>query len=228
MLNCIQGVYIRKGSYRLTRYSQQQITGHNVTCNEWAVCIRWPKYWSFSFSISLSNVYSGFISFRIDWFDLLTVQESSLAPQFESINSSALFLLYGPTLTSIHDYWKDHSLNGPTDLCWQSDVLAFNILSRFVYSFPARSSHLISWLQSPSPLILELKKRKSVTASTFSPSICHEVIGCHDLQFSLVTQSGLILCDPMECSIPGFPVNHQLPELAQTHIHVLPITLLAK
>ena len=66
MLNCIQGVYIRKGSYRLTRYSQQQITGHNVTCNEWAVCIRWPKYWSFSFSINPSSEYSGPISFRID------------------------------------------------------------------------------------------------------------------------------------------------------------------
>ena len=98
MLNCIQGVYIRKGSYQLTRHSQQQITGHNVTCSELAVCIRWPKYWSFSFSISLCNEYSGFISFRIDWFDLLIVQESSLA-QFESINSSALFLLYRPTLT---------------------------------------------------------------------------------------------------------------------------------
>ena len=108
MLNCIQGVYIRKGSYQLTRHSQQQITGHNVTCSELAVCIRWPKYWSFSFSISLCNEYSGFISFRIDWFDLLIVQESSLA-QFESINSSALFLLYRPTLTSIPDYWKCRS-----------------------------------------------------------------------------------------------------------------------
>ena len=93
MLNCIQSVYIRKGSYQLTRYSQQQLTGHNVTCSELAVCIRWPKYWSFSFSISLSNEYSGFISFRIDWFDLLTVQESSLALQLESIKSSALFFM---------------------------------------------------------------------------------------------------------------------------------------
>ena len=70
--------------------------------------IRWPKYWSFSFSISPSNEYS----FRIDWFDLLAIQgtlkESSPAPQFKSISSSALRLLYGPTLTSIHDYWKNH------------------------------------------------------------------------------------------------------------------------
>ena len=68
---------------------------------------RWPKYWSFSFSISPSNEYSGLVSFRIDWFDLLAVQgtlESSPAPQFKSINSSVFSLLYGPTLTSIHDY----------------------------------------------------------------------------------------------------------------------------
>ena len=77
-----------------------------VFSNESALCIRWPKYWSFSFSISPSSEYSGLISFRTDWFDLLDVQgtlKSSLAPQFKSINSSALSFLYGPTLTSIHD-----------------------------------------------------------------------------------------------------------------------------
>ena len=80
-----------------------------VFSNKLPLHIRWPKYWSFSFSISPSNEYSGLISFRIKWFDLLAIQgtqESSPAPQFESINSSALGLLYGPTLTSIHDYWK--------------------------------------------------------------------------------------------------------------------------
>ena len=79
-----------------------------------ALCIRWPKYWSFSFSISPSNEYSGLISFQIDWLDLLSVQaiqESSSALQFESISSLALSLLYGPTLTSIHDYWKNHSFD---------------------------------------------------------------------------------------------------------------------
>ena len=89
--------------------------------------IRWPVYWSFSFSICPSNDYSGLISFRIDWFDLLavqgTLQESCPAPQFESINSSALSL-YGPTLTSVCDYWKNPSFDY-TDLCWQSDVSAF-------------------------------------------------------------------------------------------------------
>ena len=96
-----------------------------VFSNESALCIRWPKCWSFS--ISPSNVYSGLISFRIDWFDLLAVQktlESSPAPQFKSISSSALSLHYGPTLTSIHDYWKNHGFNY-MDLCWQSDVSAF-------------------------------------------------------------------------------------------------------
>ena len=80
-----------------------------VFSNESAFHIRWPKYWSFSFSISLFNEYSGLISIRIDWFDLLEVQEtqeSSPTPRFKSINSLVLSFLYGPTLTSIHDYWK--------------------------------------------------------------------------------------------------------------------------
>ena len=76
-----------------------------VFSSESALCIRWPKYWNFNFSISPSNEYSGLISFRIDWFNLLVVQGtphySSPAPQFESINSWALSLLYDPTLTSV-------------------------------------------------------------------------------------------------------------------------------
>ena len=73
--------------------------------NESALCIRWPNYWSFSFKISPSNEYSGLISFRIDWFDLLAVQgtqEFSPTPQLKSINSSELSFLYGPSLTSMH------------------------------------------------------------------------------------------------------------------------------
>ena len=80
-----------------------------VFSNESAVCIRWPKYWSFSFNISPSNEHSGLISFRMDWMDLLAVQgtlKSSPTPQFKSINSLVLSPLYVPTLTSIHDYWK--------------------------------------------------------------------------------------------------------------------------
>ena len=76
--------------------------------------IMWSKYWSFSFNISPSNEHPGLISFRMDWLDLLAVQgtqESSPTPQFKGINSSALSFLYSPTLTSIHDYWKNHSLD---------------------------------------------------------------------------------------------------------------------
>ena len=73
--------------------------------SESALCIRWPKYWNFSFIISPSNEYSGFISCRIDWFDLFAVQG------FKSINSLVLSFLYSPTLTSIHDYWKNHSFD---------------------------------------------------------------------------------------------------------------------
>ena len=93
-----------------------------VFSSESVLRIRWPKYWSFNFSISPSNEYSGLISFRMDWLDLLAVQgtlsqESSPKPQFKSINSLALSLLYGPTLTSINDYWKNHSFDY-MDLCW--------------------------------------------------------------------------------------------------------------
>ena len=85
-----------------------------VFSNESALCIRWPKCWSFGFSISPSNEHSGLISFRMDWLDLLAVQgtqESSPTPQFKTINSSELSLLYSPTLTSIHDHWKKHSFD---------------------------------------------------------------------------------------------------------------------
>ena len=86
-----------------------------VFSNESVLHIRWPKYWSFIFSNNPSNKYSGLISFRIDWFDLLivkgTLQESSPTPQFKSINSSVLSFLYSPTLISIHGYWKNHSFD---------------------------------------------------------------------------------------------------------------------
>ena len=78
-----------------------------VLSNESSLCIRRPNCWSFSFSISPSNEYSGLISFRKDWFDLLIVQESSPTSQFKSINSLVLNLIYGPTLKFVHDYWKN-------------------------------------------------------------------------------------------------------------------------
>ena len=83
-----------------------------VFSNESVLHIRWPKYWSFS--ISPSSEHPGLISFRMDWLDIFVSkglsQESSPTPQFKSINSSVLSFLYGPTLISIHDYWKNHSL----------------------------------------------------------------------------------------------------------------------
>ena len=98
-----------------------------VFSNESALHIRWPKYWSFRLSISPSNEYSGLISFWIDWSDLLAVQgtlESSPTLQFKSINSSVLSFLYGPTLTSTHDHWKNQNFDY-TALCWQSNVCGF-------------------------------------------------------------------------------------------------------
>ena len=101
---------------------------HQVFSSDLAFHITQPKYWSFRFSINPSNEYSGLISFRIDWFDLLTAQgifkESSSATQFESINSLVLSLLHCPTLTSIHDYWKNHNFDY-MNLCQQSDVSTF-------------------------------------------------------------------------------------------------------
>ena len=104
-------------------------------------------------------------------------QESSPTPQFKSINSSSLSFLYSPTFTSVHDYWKNHSFD-KTDLCWQSNVSFLNMLSKLVItSLPRSKCPLISWLQSPSAVILEPPKIKSVTVSTVSPSTCHEVMG---------------------------------------------------
>ena len=155
------------------------LSQHQDLFQESDLCIRWPKYWSFSFSISPSNEYSGLISFRIDWFDLLArdSQESSLSAQFENISSSVLSLVYGPTLTFIHDYWKNPSFVY-TKLCQQVMSLLFNVLSRLAIAFLPRSKRLlISWLQSPSVVILEPKKIKSVTVSIVSLSTCHEVMG---------------------------------------------------
>ena len=117
-----------------------------VFSNELALRIRWPKYWSYS--ISPSNEYSELISFRVDWFDFLAVQEtqeSSPAPQFKSISPSA-FSLYCPSLKSIHDYWKNHSFDY-MDFVGKVMSVLFNMLSMFVIAFLPRSKHLlILWL----------------------------------------------------------------------------------
>ena len=124
--------------------------------------------------------YSGLISFRIKWFDLLAVQEilNSILQHHSSkiVNSSVLNILYGPTLTSIHDYWKTVALTIPIFVGKIMSML-FNMLSRLVIAFLPRSKCLlISWLQSPSAVILEPQTIKSLIVSIVSPSICYEVM----------------------------------------------------
>ena len=148
-----------------------------VFFNDLALHIRWPKYWSLSFSIIPSNEYSGLISSRMDWLDILAVQGTlkGLLQHHSSkasvLRCSAFFMVQhsNPCLT----IGKKHSL----DIYQQSDVL-FNMLARFIIAFLPRSSHLlISWPQLPSTVIWEPKKIKSVTASSLSPTICHELMG---------------------------------------------------
>ena len=149
--------------------------------SELALCVRWPKYWSFSFSISTSSEYSGLISFRIDWFDLLTVQGTlkSLLQHHNLkawiLQCSALFIVQ-----LSHPYMTTGKAIALTIWTFVGKVMSllFNMLSRLVTAFLPRSKRLlISWLQSASPAILEPKKIKSVTVFIVSLSICHEVMG---------------------------------------------------
>ena len=149
-----------------------------VFSNESAVCIRWPKYWSFSFSISPSNEYSGLISFRMDWLDLIAVQGTlkSLLQHCSSKASVARLSAFFIVQLS-HPYMTTGKTIALTRQTFFGKVmyLVLNMLSRLVITFLPRSKCLlISWLQSPSALILELQKIKSPTVS---PSICHEVMG---------------------------------------------------
>ena len=151
-----------------------------VFSSESVLRIKWPKYWSFSFSISPSNEYSGLISFRIDWFYLLVVQGTLKSlPQHSSQASvllhSAFFIvqLSHPYMTT----GKTIALSRQT-FVGKVMFLLFNTLSRLVIDFFPRSKRLlISWLQSPSAVILEPPKIKSIIVSIVSPSIWHEVMG---------------------------------------------------
>ena len=152
-----------------------------VFSNESALRIRWPKYWSFSCSISPSNDYSGLISFRRDWLDLLAVQETlkSLLLHHSSkasiLQHAAFFIaqLSHPYMTT----GKTIALTRRTFVCKVMSLL-LNMLSRLVITFLPRSKRLlISWLQSPSAVILEPPKTKYDTVSTVSSSISHEVMG---------------------------------------------------
>ena len=145
-----------------------------VFSNESVLCNRWPKYWSFSFSISPSNEYSGLIYFRIDWFDSLAVQGTlkSLLQQASVLGHSAFFIIQ-----LSHPYMTTGKTRAVTRWAFVGRVMSllFNMLSGFVIAFLPRSKHLlISWLQSPSAVILEPIKIKS---DTVSPSISHEMMG---------------------------------------------------
>ena len=149
-----------------------------VFSNESALLIRWPKYWNFSFTISPSNEHPALISFRMDWLDLLAVQgtlksllqhHSSRASilrrsVFLKVQLSHPYMTTGKTIALVRRTFVDKVMS-----------LLFNMLSRLIITFLPRSKRLlISWLQSPSAVILEPRKRKSATVS---PSICHEVMG---------------------------------------------------
>ena len=142
--------------------------------------IRWPKNWGFSFSISPSNEYSGLI-FRMDWMDLLAVQETlkSLL-QHPSSKASVLRRSAFFTVQLLHPYMTTGKTIALTRWTFVGKVMSLllNLLSRLVITFLPRSKRLlISWLQSPSAVLLEPKKIKSATVSTVCPSICHEVMG---------------------------------------------------
>ena len=152
-----------------------------VFSNESTLRMRWPKYWSFSFSIIPSKENPGLISFRMDWLDLLAVQ-GTLKSLLQHHSSKASIIQHSAffTVQLLHPYMT----NGKTiDLTRRTFVgkvmsLLLNMLSRLVITFLPRSKCvLISWLQSPSAVILEPLKIKSATVSSVFPSISHEVMG---------------------------------------------------
>ena len=152
-----------------------------VFSNESVFHIRWPKYWSFSFIISPSSEYSGLVSFRMNWLDHLAVQGTlkSLL-QHHSLKASILRCSAFFTVQLSHPYMTTGKTIALSRWTFVGKVtsLLFTMLSRLVITFLSRSKHLlISWLQSPSEVILEPPKIKYATVSTVSPSIYHEVMG---------------------------------------------------
>ena len=157
-----------------------------VFSNVSVLCIRWPKYGSFSFNVSTTNEHPGLISFRMDWLDLLTVQGTlrSLL-QHHSSKASILWCSAFFTVQLSHPYMTTGKTIALTRQTFVGKVMSLllNMLSRLVITFLPRGKRLlISWLQSPSAVILEPRKIKSDTVSTVSPSISHEVMG-PDLRF---------------------------------------------
>ena len=148
-----------------------------VFSNESTLRMRWPKYWSFSFSIIPSNEHPGLISFRMDWLDLLAVQGTLKSLLQHSSKASILQCSAFFTVQLSHPYMTTGKTIALTRLAFVGKVMSllFNMLSRLVITFLPRSECLlISWLQSPSVMILEPRKIKSATVSPFT---CHEVMG---------------------------------------------------
>ena len=144
-----------------------------VFSDKLAIRIRWPKYWSFSFSISPSNEYLGLISFRMDWFDILAVQ-GTLKSLFQQHSSKASIICHSALfmVQVLHPYMTTGKTIALTRWTFVSKVtsLLFNTLSRFVIAFlPRIKCFLILWLQSPYAIILEPKKINSVTVSIVTP-----------------------------------------------------------
>ena len=148
-----------------------------VFSNESALCIRWSKYWSFSFTISPSNEHPGLISFKMDCLDLVAVQGTLKGLlQHHSSKPSILRRSAFFTVQLSHPYMTSGKAIALMRRTFVGEVMSllFNMLSRLVITFHPRSKRLlISWLQSPSPVILEPRKIKSDTVSTVSPSISH-------------------------------------------------------
>ena len=168
-----------------------------VFCNELALQSRWPKYWSFSFSMSLSNEYLGLISFRIHWFDPFAVQ-GTLKSLLQHHSSKSSILWHSAFFMGqlLHPYMTVGKTIALTIQSFVGKVMSliFNKMSRFVIAFLPRSKCLlISWLQP-----------------SFGPIFS---------SFNSVAQSCLTFCDSMNHSMPGLPVHHQLPEFTQTHAH---------
>ena len=148
-----------------------------VFSNESALCIRWPKYWSFNFNISLSNEQSELISFRMDWLDLLAVQRTLKSLLQHHSSKASIFWCSAFLIIQLsHLYMTPGKAIGLTRQTFVGKVmfLLFNMQSRLVITLLPRSKCLlISWLQSPSAVNLESPKIKSATVSTVSPSVFH-------------------------------------------------------
>ena len=143
--------------------------------------MRWPKYWSFSFRVIPSKEHPGLISFRMDWLDLLAVQ-GPLKSLLQHHSSKASILQHSAffMVQLSHPYMTTGKTIAFTRRTFVGKVMSllFNMLSRLVIAFLPRSKHLlISWLQSPSAVILEPQEIKSLTVSILSPFVCHRVVG---------------------------------------------------